>query len=207
MGLTERTHKIEGPRLDSIEQIYARPSPHPSIPYNARRDGTGTSGAGRVAGGQITSLHATPNAQDIDNDDEIPDYSGMDYFEDGTASLDPFEDFFMPNNLGPLRSYQSTGGGNSNASTATKTFNNWIDNQGFFAADQILYYKLQSNLLERRRDSECRILQEHLDHIQAEGQCPTCGARDCETTAFRNLQVIGIQFVHNLRLAIMHCEM
>lgn len=141
MLLTERTDKIEGPQIGCIEQIYARPSPQPPIPYNARRNEIDTSGISRVAGGQITSLHATPNAQDIDNDDEVPYYSGMNSYEDGTAALNSFDDLLMANNLEPLTSYRSTGGGNSNVSKATKNFNNWIDQHEHFAADQILYYK------------------------------------------------------------------
>ena len=65
MHLTERTDKIEEPRIGPIEQLYALPSPQPSIRYNARRNRTGASGVNRVTGGQITSPHATPNAQDI----------------------------------------------------------------------------------------------------------------------------------------------
>ena len=207
MSLTERTDKIEEPRVGPIEQLYALPSPQPSIRYNARRNVTVTSGVNRVAGGQITSPHATPNAQDIDDDNEIAYNSAMDYYEDGTVELASFDDIFIASALGPFPSDQSNAGGNSNVSKATKTFTNWIGEHTHFAADQVLYFKSQSVLLERRRDSERRILQEHLDHIQAEGQCPTCGGINCQTTGFRNLQVIGLQFVHDLKLAIMHCPM
>ena len=197
--------KIEESKIGPLEQIYERPTSQTSIPYKSRRNVAVPSRVDRLDEGQITSLHAQASAQDIDN--QIPDHSGLDSFDDGVVALNSFDDIFIGDGFGALTSYRNTGGGNTNASKTKKNYDAWTDQHDIFAADQTLYYKGQLELLEMRRAAECRILQQQLDHIEAEGQCPTCGKRNCQTTAYRKLQVIGLEFAHDLRLAVLHCPM